>query len=225
MALFERSQGFCSLRRILAQNEKFLVLWLCVVLFLHVCQHSIHYVSRSPADDPPPGATEQPCQKACFRRRMESPFVWNHVTLISHVKELIHKQGSDHAHAPSTAHVAHAAKSSVEGYVIPKDDGLVSLQDFINQMFGPMEQGVYLVVGAGGTPGTVVTRPLEARPGWRGLLVEANPRNFARLKDSATNASLLNTCVNQFSYPNAMFCGVENKVMVNRTGVKGYAWI
>lgn len=71
---------------------------------------------------------------------MESPFVWNHVTLISHVKELIHKQGSDHAHAPSTAHVAHAAKSSVEGYVIPKDDGLVSLQDFINQMFGPMEQ-------------------------------------------------------------------------------------
>lgn len=77
---------------------------------------------------------------ACFRRRMESPFVWNHVTLISHVKELIHKQGSDHAHAPSTTHVAHAAKSSVEGYVIPKDDGLVTLQDFINQMFGPMEQ-------------------------------------------------------------------------------------
>lgn len=71
---------------------------------------------------------------------MESPFVWNHVTLISHVKELIHKQGSDHAHAPSTTHVAHAAKSSVEGYVIPKDDGLVTLQDFINQMFGPMEQ-------------------------------------------------------------------------------------
>lgn len=47
----------------MAQNEKFLVLWLCVVLFLHVCQHSIHYVSRSPADDPPPGATEPPCQK------------------------------------------------------------------------------------------------------------------------------------------------------------------
>ncbi|XP_037775468.1 uncharacterized protein LOC119572423 [Penaeus monodon] len=202
VAMFERSQGFRSLGRILVQNEKFLIIWLFVVLFLHVCQHSFPYVSQPSPTDLPPQATESRCQKACFRRRIESPFVWNHASLISHVKQHIHQQRGDHAHTPKATHAAHTTKSSVASYKVPKDDSLPALQKFINDMLGPY-QGVYLVVGAGGNPESVVTRPLEARPGWRGLLVEANPRNFVRLRDAGTNASLLNTCVTHLSYPHA----------------------
>lgn len=61
--MFERSQGFRSLGRILVQNEKFLIIWLFVMLFLHVCQHSFPYVSQPSPTDLPPQATESRCQK------------------------------------------------------------------------------------------------------------------------------------------------------------------
>ncbi|XP_042894291.1 uncharacterized protein LOC122268096 [Penaeus japonicus] len=140
--MYVRGHSLRSLARILVQNEKLLLLWLFVVLFLHICQHSFHYEFRQSPSAMPPRDTESQCQKGCFKRRMESPLMWNHASLVDHVKELIHQGGQGgHAHKPSNPRPSHATKSSNASYVIPKDDSLAELQKLVGQILGSHKVG------------------------------------------------------------------------------------
>ncbi|KAG7165086.1 hypothetical protein Hamer_G004860 [Homarus americanus] len=121
--------------------------------------------------------------RRCLRQRLRERLHWQDKRLMTHLQGMmeagpgvasrLHPQNPPWARRPSY--------NATENYLRALTDGEVD--------------GVFVEIGAQDGQWLSNTWRLEATQGWRGLLVEADPRNYQRLRTSPRTSSTLPVCV------------------------------
>ncbi|XP_063861708.1 uncharacterized protein LOC135101544 [Scylla paramamosain] len=141
---------------------------------------------QRPAHSPAPAPPSTPPCKTCFRRLLRRPLIWRDKALLDHLRGRL-ETCSPTLSPWSALSPEHPPWAGVVSYN--------TTETFLRSVFASKRDGVFVEVGAQDGLWLSNTWWLEAVMGWRGLLIEADPHNYMKLRTAPRAATTFQGCV------------------------------
>ncbi|MPC19660.1 hypothetical protein E2C01_012585 [Portunus trituberculatus] len=127
-----------------------------------------------------------PRGNTCFRRLLRRPLIWRDKILVDHLRDRLETRSPK----PSPSQALSPEHPPWAGVVTYNNTEM-----FLRDVFANKRDGVFVEVGAQDGLWLSNTWWLEAVMGWRGLLIEADPHNYMKLRNAPRAAVTFQGCV------------------------------